>query len=179
VRGSFVPSGFVVPLALATEHFRLEPLGPQHNDSDYEAWSSSLEHIHTTPGWETSAWPDARSRDDNLRDLQRHATDFENRTGFTYTVLDPETGAVIGCVYIYPDRGELHDARVLSWVRASRPELDVQLWRAVTDWLEREWPFVCVSYAERAHSRELLERSRELRAGRRPHQGLPRGRSGD
>src|SRR2546428_5234993 len=33
--GSFVPSGFVVPLAFATEQFRLEPLGPQHNDSDY------------------------------------------------------------------------------------------------------------------------------------------------
>src|SRR6476469_6270971 len=48
VERPFVPSGFVVPLALATEQFRLEPLGPQHNDSDYEAWSSSVEHIHMT-----------------------------------------------------------------------------------------------------------------------------------
>ena len=39
----------------ATEQFRLEPLGPQHNDSDYEAWSSSVEHVHMTPGWETSS----------------------------------------------------------------------------------------------------------------------------
>src|SRR4029453_7819668 len=132
VEGPFVPSGFVVPLALTTEKFRLEPLGPQHNDSDYEAWSSSVEHIHVTPGWETSSWPDDRSVLDNLRDLQAHADDFENRTGFTYTVLDPATGDVLGCVYIYPDAGEQHDARVRSWVRASRPELDVQLWRAVT-----------------------------------------------
>jgi hypothetical protein len=110
----FVPSGFVVPLALATEEFRLEPLGPQHNDSDYEAWSSSREHIHTTPGWETSTWPDDRSKEDNLRDLQRHADDFEKRAGFTYTVLDPATGDVIGCVYIYPDKKEQHDARVSS-----------------------------------------------------------------
>ena len=106
VEGPFVPSGFVVPLALATEQFRLEPLGPQHNDSDYEAWSSSVEHIHMTPGWETSSWPDDRSLADNLRDLQAHADDFENRTGFTYTVLDPATGDVIGCVYIYPDDSE-------------------------------------------------------------------------
>ena len=70
VEGPFVPSGFVVPLALTTEQFRLEPLGPQHNDSDYEAWSSSVEHIHMTPGWETSSWPDDRSLADNLRDLQ-------------------------------------------------------------------------------------------------------------
>ena len=121
----FVPSGFIVPLALATEEFRLEPLGPQHNESDYEAWSSSVEHIQTTPGWETSSWPDDRSLADNLRDLERHADDFENRSGFTFTVLDPATGDVIGCVYIYPDKSEQHDARVSSWVQASRPELDV------------------------------------------------------
>ena len=58
---------------------------------------------------------DDRSPADNLRDLQRHADDFENRTGFTYTVLDPPSGDVIGCVYIYPDKSEQHDARVLSW----------------------------------------------------------------
>jgi len=87
---------------------------------------------------------------DNLRDLQAHAADFENRAGFTYTVLDSATGDVIGCVYIYPGESEQHDARVRSWVRASRPELDVQLWRAVTDWLADEWPFERVAYAERA-----------------------------
>lgn len=148
----FVPSGFVVPLAIATEQFRLEPLGPQHNDSDYEAWSSSLEHIHATPGWETSSWPDDRGKDDNLRDLEGHADDFAKRAGFTYTVLDHATGDVIGCVYIYPDRTEEHDARVSSWVRASRAELDVPLWRAVTDWLEDDWPFERVAYAARPAS---------------------------
>ena len=151
VEGPFVPSGFVVPLALASEQFRLEPLGPQHNDADYEAWSSSVEHIRATPGWETSSWPDDRSLEDNLRDLQGHADDFEKRAGFTYTVLDPATGDVIGCVYIYPDASEQDDARVLSWVRASRPELDVRLWRTVTEWLADEWPFERVAYADRAH----------------------------
>ncbi len=29
--------------------------------------------------------------------------------------------------------------------------LDVQLWRAVTDWLAGDWPFERVAYAERAH----------------------------
>jgi len=145
--------GFVVPLAFATEQFRLEPLAPQHNDPDYEAWSSSVEHIHITPGWEESSWPDDRSLEDNLRDLRAHADDFETRAGFTYTVLDPATDDVLGCVYIYPDRGGQHDARVSSWVRASRPELDVQLWLAVTDWLADEWPFERVAYAERTADR--------------------------
>lgn len=146
----FVPAGFIVPVALTTSEFRLEPLGPQHNDSDYEAWSASIEHIRATPGWETGSWPDERSLRDNLGDLQGHADDFEQRKGFTYTVLDPATGDVIGCVYIYPDKSGHDDARVLSWVRTSRRELDVPLWRAVTDWLADEWPFNRVAYAERA-----------------------------
>jgi RimJ/RimL family protein N-acetyltransferase len=149
----FVSAGFVAPLSLTTERFRLEPLGPQHNVSDYQAWSSSVEHIHATPGYETSSWPDERSIDDNLRDLQAHADDFENRIGFTYTVLDPATDDVIGCVYIYPTDGEEHDARVQSWVTASRAELDVPLWRAVSGWLAEAWPFERVDYAERTDSK--------------------------
>jgi RimJ/RimL family protein N-acetyltransferase len=149
VETEFVPAGFVLPLGLATERFRLEPLGTQHNESDYEAWSSSVEHIHATPGWEKSTWPDDRGIEDNLRDLQRHADDFEQRAGFTYSVLDPAAGDVIGCVYIYPDDSDQHDARVSSWVRVSRAELDAPLWRAVSDWLADEWPFERVAYAER------------------------------
>ena len=63
------------------------------------------------------------SLEENLADLERHARDFADRTGFTYTVLDPEDD-VIGCVYVYPAGDDVHDARVLSWVRESRAELD-------------------------------------------------------
>ena len=81
--------------------------------------------------------------------LQRHADDFRNRKGFTYTVLDPTDGDVIGCVYIYPVREGEADAQALSWVRASHAELDVPLWRAVSDWLASDWPFGSVEYAPR------------------------------
>ena len=145
----FVPAEFVVPLRLETAEFALEPLGPEHNERDYDAWTSSVEHIHATPGWEDSSWPDGRTADDNLRDLERHADDFRNRKGFTYTVLERGSGNVIGCVYIYPPREAEHDARVLSWVRASHAELDEALWRAVSDWLAADWPFEKVDYASR------------------------------
>jgi hypothetical protein len=46
---------------------------------------------------------------------------------------------VIGCVYVYPSRDELHDARVQSWVRASRSDLDAPLREAVAGWLS-SWP---------------------------------------
>lgn len=148
----FVPADFVVPLRLETPQFRLEPLGPVHNDADYGAWSSSLEHIRATPGWEESSWPRDMTLEENRADLQRHADDFANRSGFTYTVLEPG-GDVVGCVYIYPAPDGPHDASVLSWVRASRAELDVPLWQAVSDWLAAEWPFKNVDYARRNISR--------------------------
>jgi RimJ/RimL family protein N-acetyltransferase len=145
----FVPADFDVPQRLETEHFVLEPLGPEHNEQDYDAWTSSHDHIHATPGWETSRWPREMTPDENRADLERHADDFENRRGFTYTVLDPGGRQVIGCVYIYPLPDSEEDARVLSWVRASHAELDAPLWRAVTDWIESDWPFRNVEYAPR------------------------------
>ena len=137
----FVPDGFEPPLGLATDRFRLEPLGTQHNERDYVAWSSSIEHILGSAGYgPDSSWPHEMSLDDNRRDLERHAADFVARTGFTYTVLDADD-EVAGCVYVYPARDEEHDAHVQSWVRASRAELDAPLRQAVAAWLAKDWPF--------------------------------------
>src|SRR3954454_12652358 len=145
----FVPPDFDVPPGLATSDFVLEPLGPEHNEQDYAAWSSSIEHIHATPGFPDGSWPREMTLDDNLADLERHAGDFRNRNGVTYTVLDPGDRDVIGCVYIYPLRGTDGAASVLSWVRQSHAHLDTPLWRAVTDWLEAAWPFPDVEYPPR------------------------------
>jgi len=147
--GAFVPEDFDVPLGLDAPQFVLEPLGPEHNERDYEAWTSSMDHIHSTPGWGDSRWPHEMTLDENHADLERHANDFRNRAGFTYTVLDPGSRDVVGCVYLYPHSDGKHGARVLSWVRASRAELDVPLWRAVSDWLASDWPLAGVEYAPR------------------------------
>jgi hypothetical protein len=40
--------------AAAGVGLRLEPLGPQHNQSDHAAWMSSIEHIRSTPGYPTA-----------------------------------------------------------------------------------------------------------------------------
>ena len=79
-----------------------------------------------------------------------HAGDFRNLTGFTYTVLEPASRDVIGCVYIYPLPDSDHDACALSWVRESHAHLDTSLWRAVSEWLASDWPFGSVRYAPRA-----------------------------
>ena len=140
----FVPQEFEPPTSLVTDDFVLEPLGPQHNASDHAAWSSSIEHIHATPGYPDGSWPpvDGMSLEDNLADLTRHAADFEARRGFTFTVLDPRSREVIGCVYLYPTASDEHDVQVQSWVRADRAGLDQPLADAVAAWLETDWPWV-------------------------------------
>jgi hypothetical protein len=143
VSDEFVPVGFDPPTSFATDRFRLEPLGPQHNDADHAAWTSSIEHIRSTPGYRDGGWPprDGMSLEENLGDLRGHADDFAHRRGFTFTVLDPGDGDVIGCVYLYPSRSEDWDVTVRSWVRADRSELDVPLADAVAGWLATDWPW--------------------------------------
>ena len=142
---AFVPPDFEPPTALTEERFMLEPLGPQHNEADHAAWSSSMEHVRATVRFTGDDWPREMSLDENRADLERHARDFAERKGFTYTVLDP-AGTVIGCVYIYPDKRGESDAKVNSWVRERDAGLDGPLRERVTRWLDDDWPFQRVTY---------------------------------
>jgi hypothetical protein len=153
----FVPKNFAVPDGLVAGEFRLTPLGPQHNEADYAAWTGSIDHIRATPGFRYGSWPREMSLSDNLRDLERHAQDFAERRGFTYTMLSSGNEDVIGCVYIYSASGHEPSsgaegrkrASVKSWVRAESAALDPVLHDAVLAWLERDWPFESIEYAPR------------------------------
>ena len=140
---NFVPVGFSPPVSLVTAQFRLEPLGPRHNEADHAAWMTSIDHIRATPGFRGGNWPplDGMTIQANLADLRRHAEDFVEGTGFTFTVLDPDGQDVIGCVYLYPSKSPGHDVRVLSWVRADRADLDAPLAETVDSWLAESWPW--------------------------------------
>lgn len=143
----FVPEDFEVPLEHTGPGFRMEPLGPLHNERDYAAWTTSIDHIQATPGFEDSDWPHPMTLDENRGDLQRHAADFEARTGFTYSILDGND--IIGCLYIYPASDTATDASVASWVRSDRAEMDGVVWQTVSAWLAGTWPFRNVKYAAR------------------------------
>jgi RimJ/RimL family protein N-acetyltransferase len=147
----FVSPDFQPPLPPAGPGFVLVQLGVEHNEADLEAWSSSVDHIHATPGFADWSWPDEpMTPQRNLEDLRQHVEDFSERRGFTYSVLSDPGAEVIGCVYIYPSPEPGVDARVRSWVRATHAELDAPLARTVTDWLRAGWPFDAVDYAPRA-----------------------------
>ncbi|GAA3064167.1 N-acetyltransferase [Streptomyces glomeratus] len=151
----FVPADFTIPRGFSDGKIHLVPLGPEHNDRDYRAWTSSMDHIQRTPGFERYGWPVPMTREDNLRDLRRHREDFEHRIGFTYSVLIDED--VIGCVYIYP-AGPPGHAVVRSWVREDHAELDERLYELVSEWLRQKWPFRGFTYSPRTEKRDFAAR---------------------
>jgi len=136
---------FDAPEPLACELFHLEVLGPQHNQRDYAAWTSSMDHIHATRGFEHHEWPIPMTIEENLADMVMHAQEFIDRTGYTYSILDGSD--VIGCVYIYPTDGDdPADAKVRSWVRASKAHLDSPIRESLATWLATAWPFTVITY---------------------------------
>lgn len=149
---AFVSADFEIPLRFDGPGFQLEPLGPQHNARDHDAWMSSIDHIQSTPGFSPSGdWPVPMSLDANLADLEGHARDFEKRDGFTYSILDGDE--VIGCVYIYPSSDPDIDASVSSWVRATRAHMDSVVYRSLATWINEAWPFKNPDYAPRSDAR--------------------------
>jgi len=144
---AFVPPDFQVPSELTRGELTLVPLGPEHNERDYCAWTSSIDHIRQTPGFTDYPWPYPMSLNDNLNDLRQHAKDFRQRAGFTYTAI--AGGELVGCVYIYPYKGKPGWASVRSWVRHDHAELDKVLYGMVCEWLKDEWPFKGVDYSPR------------------------------
>ena len=138
---TLVPDDFVVPLDLRTDRFRLEPLGPEHNERDHEAWMSSIAHIQATPGFAGGRTGRGRCRlEQNLADLVRHAADFAARTGVHLFGARRRRGDRVRSTCTRPTTASTTSRRP-SWVRASRAELDVVLWETVSAWLAGSWPF--------------------------------------
>jgi hypothetical protein len=148
-----VPPTFAAPPGYATDVFRLELLGPQHNEADHAAWMSSIDHIRDTPGF-GRGWPPpgGMTLAENRADLESHMRRSAAGTDFAYTVIEIATGDIMGCVYIHPKRGKVDpehggdEVEASSWVTGARAELDEPLTVAVGSWLATAWPFEEVHY---------------------------------
>ena len=146
------------PLRLDCGEFVLRPLVESDAELDYEAVMESREQLRA---WEQSTWPaDDFTVDANRDDLHRHAAEHRRGESFTYTVVAPDEGVCLGCVYLFPptvrwlegveitavaggDEWSAVDALVYFWVRTSSlaDGLDRRLLEALCDWLTSAWPF--------------------------------------
>ena len=90
--------GFVPSEGLRTERLVLEPLAPRHVELDHAALMGSREHLLRTLHW--GDWPrEGFTVEENLDDLEMHWGEFEDRTGFAFTVLNPARDRCLGCRY--------------------------------------------------------------------------------
>ena len=155
---SFIPSEFIVPEKLETEEFRLRMLSIDDVDKDFEAVTSSTDHLSKV--WPETEWPKGLTLRQNLIDLGWHEKEFQNRTSFAFTMVTLDESKVLGCVYFFPSRKAGYDAEIFMWVRASElaKGLDQRLFNVVQSWTASEWPFKNPAYPGRSVSWESWNR---------------------
>ena len=155
---SFIPSEFIVPEKLETEEFRLRMLSIDDVDKDFEAVTSSTDHLSKV--WPETEWPKGFTLRQNLIDLGWHEKEFQNRTSFAFTMVTLDESKVLGCVYFFPSRKAGYDAEIFMWVRASElaKGLDQRLFDVVQSWTASEWPFKNPAYPGRSVSWESWNR---------------------
>lgn len=140
---------FDVPESLETERFRLRMLTVNDVVKDFDAVTTSQEHLNDLWG---PGWPEGLTLEQNLIDLGWHQKEFQRRRSFAYTVVALDESRVLGCVYIYPTRTKGYDAEVYLWARQSElaSGLESELFNSVKSWMVAEWPFKNVAYPGRS-----------------------------
>lgn len=149
---AFIPDTFEPPVLVEADGFKLQPLGPDLVDIDYQAYMSSIEHLQRTFTRNTT-WPRADlNAEDALLDMQTEQARFQNRASFAYAVLTPDGSRERGCVYVYPSTKPGYDAVIRLWVTQTEYDagFDTHLFEWVQTWIESEWPFSTVAFPGRS-----------------------------
>ncbi len=148
---SFVPVDFKIPEKLETKRFRLRKLAVEDAEKDFDAVISSVSHLKGVFGPDFDWPPENLTLEQNRASLLQHQKEFEERMGFSYTVMNLDESQCLGCVYIYPSKTSEFDAVIFLWVRKSeyKKGLDFVLFKAVKEWVKAKWPFKKITYPGR------------------------------
>jgi hypothetical protein len=169
---SFIPADFNPPTLVETADFKLVPLGPALVKVDFDAYMSSIEHLQKTftrsPDWPHKGISDA----DAMRDMQTEQARFNNRQSFAYAVLTPDGRRERGSVYVSPSSVGGYDAVVRMWVTKADYDagFDAELYKWVTDWVKKDWPFRNVVYPGRSRDWQSWD---SLVAANTPKKAVP------
>jgi hypothetical protein len=149
---SFVSADFNVPTLVQAPDFKLVPLGPEVVQLDFDAYMSSIEHLQKTFS-RSDRWPRAGITDaDAMKDMEGEQARFKSRKSFAFAVLTPDGRRERGSVYVSPSPVPGYDAMVRMWVTKADYDagFDAELYKWVTGWIEKEWPFKKVAYPGRS-----------------------------
>jgi len=149
---SFIPASFNPPTRIETPNFTLVPLSPAVVKVDYDAYMSSVEHLQKSFTRSTN-WPHPGISDaDAMLDMQTEQGRFKARKSFAYSVLTPDGSRERGSVYVSPSPVAGYDAVVRMWVTKAEYDagFDAELYKWVTAWVQKDWPFRKVAYPGRS-----------------------------
>lgn len=111
----FVPDGFKAPYQVITDDYIIRKLTVDEVEKDYKAVMSSKESLRQI-FCINDDWPsDHMTLEDNYRDLKEHQDEFDDNSGFAYTVVTTDDSQCIGCLYIYPFSRGVYDCVVYYW----------------------------------------------------------------
>ena len=97
-----IPPDFQIPEVLEADRFRLRMLKVTDVVKDYDAVMTSIDHLQGIFGVR-SKWPSKDlTFEQDLIDLGWHHKEFQTRSSFAYTVMNPGESQCLGCVYIFP-----------------------------------------------------------------------------
>lgn len=144
---SLVTESFKIPERIGLQHVRLVKVDPTYAVQDYQALLAARLQIRQDLGTD---WPaDNLTLAENEASLVNDLKAFNQRSNFTYHLLEPASGRVIGCLYISHSSSTQYQATVYYWLI---PEYDQSrahpaLRADVQKWLATSWPFAAVDYS--------------------------------
>ena len=154
-----MPDDFEVPTRVETANFTVVPLIVDRFGIDFEAYTSSVDHIqstyavdealHTGPGL---IWPAGATIRMALLDAAFcEVAFFHLRSQFAYQVLAPSETRQLGCVYVFPTTRKGYEAEARMWVRADEfgRGLDAEVYSWFRGWVASAWPFGNVAWPGR------------------------------
>ncbi|MBM7074445.1 hypothetical protein JQC92_20875 [Shewanella sp. 202IG2-18] len=144
---ALIHDSFDVPVEASIQDFIIMKVDPDYAKLDYEALMSAKEFIRKQLG---SEWPsDNFTLKENTDSLFDDLTSFNNKTSFTYHILNRQKSQIIGCFYVSSPIAKPYDASVFIWVKKEYLSSPVfpKIKTAIKSWISQKWPLKRVDYS--------------------------------
>jgi len=177
--GDFWQQRWTVPGEAESNNLIIRPIRESDKARFFHSYMTSQKWLYKKLGW---AWPSEKSTlEQNSTMVDYHLEQAEQKTAFTYVVLDKSDNSIIGAVYMVPVASErqensgisksAYNAEVSWWLLESAVDnnLHNDLFALLTRWLGESWPWRQVMFPvseNNATALQLLESSKARYIGR-------------
>ncbi|MFD2632201.1 GNAT family N-acetyltransferase [Idiomarina piscisalsi] len=177
--GDFWQQQWTVPGEAESNNLIIRPIRESDKARFFHSYMTSQKWLYKKLGW---AWPSEKSTlEQNSTMVDYHLEQAEQKTAFTYVVLDKSDNSIIGAVYMVPVASErqensgisksAYNAEVSWWLLESAVDnnLHNDLFALLTRWLGESWPWRQVMFPvseNNATALQLLESSKARYIGR-------------